>query len=190
MDNKLVKKLSQGEFLEKFSIKNCVEIFKKANTPIKTFNSKLESLSLIKKEYSKNFVISYINEWLINLNDYLNIQRKMTPEQIAETSIFIYNDYYYLNLADINLIFSRVKKGYYGKLYESLDGMKIIDFFMQYGNERANIVSQELDNQDSKYKIKDNKRTSDMTEISTAFKKASAFNEFKKNNIDLPKNFK
>ena len=61
----------------------------------------------------------------------------MNPNQIKQTAIMILDEYYYLNLADINLVFTRAKKGQYGNLYESLDGMKIFNWFDQYDIERS-----------------------------------------------------
>ena len=42
-----------------------------------------------------------------------------------------------MNLADINLIFKRIKKGEFGQLYTELDGVKILSWFEKYANERA-----------------------------------------------------
>lgn len=186
--NKGIRKLSQDEFLKEFNIENCLEIFNKVNTCISAFNTKTLTLASVNKEYSKKFVLAYIKMWIINLNDFLNIQRKMIPEQITETSMLIYNEFYYFNIADINLIFIRIKTGYYGKFYESIDGMKIIDFFFNYANERAKNISNDIDNKDSKYKIDDYKRSSDITDIKTAIDKAKGFEQFRKNNIELPDN--
>jgi hypothetical protein len=39
-------------------------------------------------------------------------------------------------------VFTKAKKGEYGKIYESLDGMKILQWFRDYTNERAESVLQ------------------------------------------------
>ena len=81
----------------------------------------------------------------------------MTPKQIKETAKYIYEEYYYFKLDDIYLIFTRIKKGEFGELFESLDGSKILKFFKMYANERANIYENESINQSDKQKYQDEK---------------------------------
>ncbi len=123
------------------------------NTIARCIKSEMPSIVLIKKENGYEKVIDIIMSWIIDLNDYLNISRKMNAGQIKQTSSMIVNDFYYMNIADINFVFTRVKKGYYGNLYESLDGMKIYLWFDQYATERAQTA---FDNQLNKHsKIKE-----------------------------------
>ena len=60
----------------------------------------------------------------------------MTPEQIDECAYYIVADFYNLNLADINLVFTDAKKGRYGELYESLNMAKILSWFQVYFEQR------------------------------------------------------
>ncbi|NQU53782.1 MAG: hypothetical protein HQ522_14730 [Bacteroidetes bacterium] len=126
-----------SQFLDNFSPGKCLRIFHKADTPALTMKSGAPTLATIKKEYSEDFLQAYIAVWIVNLNDFTNASRKMSPSQIEETAIFILQDYYYLNLADINLVFKRIKKGEFGQLFAELDGVKILSWFEKYANERA-----------------------------------------------------
>lgn len=141
MENKPAIKLNEGEFLVKFSPINCMMLYKNVSSAILAFQTNSISLVSIKKDYSQDFTLAYLEAWILNLNDFLSIARKMNNAQIQETAILIFDEFYYYNVADINLIFTRIKKGYYGKFYESIDGMKLIDIFYQYSNERANQVA-------------------------------------------------
>jgi hypothetical protein len=126
-----------SQFLTNFSPGKCLRIFKKADTPALTIKSGAPTLASIKKEYSEDFSQAYVAVWIVNLNDFINASRKMSPPQIEETAILILQEYYYLNLADINLIFKRIKKGEFGQLYTELDGIKLLSWFEKYTNERA-----------------------------------------------------
>ena len=55
----------------------------------------------------------------------------------------IFQDFYYLKIADLNLVFSNAKKGSYGNLYSSLDGSKIYQWFVTHDQERANAAYRE-----------------------------------------------
>ena len=129
-----------GMFCKKF---NAVMIFKKyhkVNTVKKAINDDYIKLSQIKKKFGQESVEAYLAVLILNLNESLNIIRKLTNNQISEIAAFIYDDYYFLNLAELNLFFSRIKKGFYGQLYEGIDIVKIMDFFAQYKKERNNYL--------------------------------------------------
>ena len=97
-------------------------------------------ISSIKKNYSEDFLIAYVAVWLVNLNDFVNASRKMTPTQIEETAVIIYQEFYYLNIADTNLVFRKIKKGEFGQLYTELDGVKILSWFEKYNQERMRVA--------------------------------------------------
>ena len=131
-------------FLKKFSPGKCLRVFSKIPTPALAMKSDAPTLASIRKNYSEDFMVAYIAVWIVNLNDFVNASRKMSPEQIEETAFMIYQEYYYLNLADINLVFRKIKKGEFGQLFAELDGMKILGWFEKYSQER---ISTAVDNQ-------------------------------------------
>ena len=118
-------------------------VLKKCNTPAKCMDSSTPALAEIKKEKGEEAALITIEAWILDLTDFLNISRPMNHGQIRQTAVLIMGDFYYLNIADINLIFTRAKKGYFGELYGSLDGSKIYQWFQQYDNERASIAYNE-----------------------------------------------
>lgn len=132
--DKIAKK---ENFIQKYSVPNSIEKFKKIKTSIDASKSNSKCLSTLKKENGEKNVRALIKMWLVSLNDFVNTSRKMSPEQIDEISLYIFQDYYYLTVADIYLLITDIKKGRYGQLYESLDGIKILSFFEKYANERA-----------------------------------------------------
>lgn len=61
----------------------------------------------------------------------------MKEAQIIETAEMIMFDYPYLSLADLNLVFGRAKRGFYGQIYNRLDGQIIMTWFSEYHDERC-----------------------------------------------------
>ena len=121
--------------------------FKHVKTVKLACQDQSDALSVIKKKVGEEVSLAIIKVWIINLNDYLNISRKMNPAQIDETANLIMEEFFYLKTSDIALIFKRIKTGYYGGFYESIDGMKILDMMHQYAEERINMHMNENDRQ-------------------------------------------
>ena len=127
-------------YIEKYNVRKCIREFRNIKTELQAYESKVESLAKIKKISGEKVPIALIQMWLLSLNNFVNVSRKLTVEQIEELSYHILTDYYYLNMADIYLIITNIKKGKYGQLYESLDGMKILSFFEQYADGRSSKI--------------------------------------------------
>lgn len=125
------------QFALAYSPGKCLRLFGKIDSPVLCMESSAPSLARVKKQYSDDFIIAYIALWIDNLNDFVNAVRKMNPVQIEETAILILQEYYYFNIADINLVFRKIKKGEFGQLFAELDGVKILSWFEQYARERA-----------------------------------------------------
>jgi hypothetical protein len=130
--------------------------FKHVKTIALAINEKCDSLASIRKKAGKEISLNIIKIWIINLNDFLNISRKMNPVQINETSELIYDEFYYLKTSDIALLMKRIKAGHYGQFYESIDGMKILDMFFQYAQERVNGILNNSEREDHEQKYKNN----------------------------------
>jgi len=114
--------------------------YKHVKTLKTAYSDKSDSLAVINKKVGKETSLLILETWIVNLNDFLNISRKMTPEQIKETADMIYDEFYYLKISDISLIFKRIKTGFYGEFYESIDGMKLLKMFADYSQERVNMI--------------------------------------------------
>ena len=141
---------TKQSFLAEYAPAKCLRVFHRENTPALAMGSSAPTLAGIRREYSEDFQIAYLSVWIVNLNDFVNALRKMTPEQIEETATIICQEYAYLNLADINLVFRKIKKGEFGQLFAEIDGMKVLSWFEQYARERmhtaADISMSQADN--------------------------------------------
>ena len=120
-----------------------IKNFRKIDSIKKAVESDTVSLAVLRKANSEKAVIEYIILWLVRLNEFLNISRKMSFEQMQQTAEYILQDYYYLKQADLYYIFSQAEKGRYGEFYDCLDGAKILSWFEKYDIERANFVYDE-----------------------------------------------
>lgn len=96
------------------------------------------TLSEIRKFYTSETPELLVEAWLYNLNDFVNVQNKLKSEQITEIAWLLVGQYSFLNMADLTLIFKRVKMGYYGPLYGNLSGESLCRWFGEYAREKSN----------------------------------------------------
>lgn len=82
----------------------------------------------------------------------MNLGKNMNPEQMNETAYMIMDEYPFLTLADINLVFKRAKMGEYGNLYDRLDGSIIMGWFKTYFTHRLEAAEAESIRQAGLYK--------------------------------------
>ena len=141
---------TKDQFLSNFAPGKCLRLYSKVDSPALAMQSEAPTLASIRKNYSEDFQIAFTAVWIVNLNDFINAKRKMTPVQIEETATMIVQDYPYFNLADINLVFRKIKKGEFGELFAELDGVKILSWFEAYSQERARTAAdQSMSNSES-----------------------------------------
>jgi len=62
--------------------------------------------------------------------------------QIQETSRLILSNFYNLTIPEIYLVINNAKMGFYGKLYDRIDGSIILSWFNSYFEERCNTYEQ------------------------------------------------
>tara|TARA_R110001632_G_C11055923_1_gene385234 strand:+ start:27 stop:518 length:492 start_codon:yes stop_codon:yes gene_type:complete len=106
-------------------------------------NSKnLTTVGSLKRNHGSNFSNAILMGWLIYFNKLVNQKKSMTEDQISITATFIEEDYYWLSFQDIALIFKNIMKGNYGKLYESFDTLKLMDFFKTYAGQRIDLAEE------------------------------------------------
>lgn len=106
-------------------------------TPLACANSEAYSLSGMRKIYGECEVVFMLAAWIIDIQRFLNISAKMDSGQINETARMILDDFWALNNADVNLVMSRAKRGFYGQLFGRIDGQIIYQWFAEYFEERC-----------------------------------------------------
>ena len=99
-----------------------------------------------------------VAEMLINLNEFSNVSRKMNASQIAETVKILLQEYPNLSLQEYQVFFNRIRSGFYGQLYDSLDGIKIMAFVRQFYDEINEAYNRKVYENDYRRKVEANTR--------------------------------
>ena len=152
--------MSKQDFLANNSVPQCVKRLSHVRSVKDALKEEGISLATMNKEYSKDYALAYIEMWIVSLNDFISVKNKMSRDQIQETAIYIYDDYYYLKVPDLKLFFTNVKKGFYGEFYNHLDGTRIMAWLEKYVSDRME-TSLSMDNRKDKdiYKRRNDRRT-------------------------------
>ena len=141
----------------------------------------MPSIATVKRKFGDDFIQAYIEGWVVNIREFINVGKKMTDEQTRETAILIVDEYYNMNLADINLIFKNAKLGKYGKYYDRLDGQIILSWFEQHFSERCKLAAEESIREAENYKDDPFQRTSTSVKMNEFIKKSTTrevYNDF------------
>ena len=124
-------------------------------------------MGTVKKVYGDDFAQAYIETWIVNISEFVNIGKNMNENQIYETAQMIMDSYPYFTLADINLIFKKAKKGDFGQIYDRLDGQIIFSWFTKYDSLRCLEAEEQSINQANYFKDRDTRpHDRDITKIS------------------------
>lgn len=92
-------------------------------------------------------MVAYIETWLYDFNDSINVKTKLTANQIMETASEIHAQYMSLSIPDLTYFFNQLKNGKYTEkgFFESMDRSKImmaLDRFFDERCETAAILSE------------------------------------------------
>jgi hypothetical protein len=120
-----------------------IEQIFKYNTP---------SISEVRKDFGRDFIIAYLKTWIINLNDFINVKMKMNKVQTEETARLIVKEFYCLTITDIYFVFESAKRGLYGKFYDRIDGTMILEWFRNHFKDRCNAFEKKLLEEDLRKK--------------------------------------
>lgn len=87
-------------------------------------------------------VITCIELLIVKLAMSVNVGKNIEPHQAADISQSIYKKYYKLSIEEVALVLKKGRAGEFGKLYDRLDEMIIMDWFEKYdcGHERESLV--------------------------------------------------
>lgn len=143
----------------------------------------MPSIVSLKMNFGTDFIQAYIEGWVVNIREFINVGKKMTDEQTQETAMLIVDEYYNLNLADINFIFKNAKLGKYGKYYDRLDGQIILSWFEEHFNNRCMVAADESILEADKFKNDPFERTCGTIALNTFTKKIETIIEKSKFNL-------
>lgn len=114
-------------------------------TKIQDVFSKTEiSLQIIDEAFlneNKKIGVAYVAEWLLMLNDFLNINKTIPVKSIRQLAYMIFKRHSHLTLADLKLLFEFILESKYGVFYGSVDTQTILTSFSQYSMERKEVIN-------------------------------------------------
>jgi hypothetical protein len=122
------------------------------NSHLAACDSNLPTLGQIKKATGSETAQAYIEMWIINLLNFVNVGKTMNDDQVFETAMMILAEYPFLNIADINLVFKMAKLGKMGQFYDRLDGQVILSWFETYLSQRSAASAERSINESLQYK--------------------------------------
>jgi hypothetical protein len=101
------------------------------------------------REIRDVFGIETIQNWVSiqvdNLNDFCNVREKMTDKQKDELSHIIACQYGGLNIAEVSLMFMKVKGGDFGEFYGILDTVRFMSIIKKFMVERRYVLEKEYE---------------------------------------------
>lgn len=107
------------------------------NTVEKVFESETPSLASISRHCGTGKAKAWVEAWILELLDFINVKQSMGVAQISLTADFILERYACLTVADIQLVFKRAMAGDYGPFYGKLDGSMILGWLRTYFDQRC-----------------------------------------------------
>jgi len=113
-----------------------LKVYRSLNLVEECLKSKSPTLARTKREKGLEFTEAFLQAWLINLNEILNLNKPMTETQIILCTQEVLNNYSAMNVSDLTLLFKRIMRGEFGEFYESLSIPKVLTFFRDYYEER------------------------------------------------------
>lgn len=136
----------------KFSPKACLKTFKGVKTVKQALMVKAPSVGMMVRQYGDTVMEGFIEMWLINLNESINLKRPLKEHQMEECAILVLEEFRHLTIADINIIFRKAKLGEYGELYETLSIDKVLTWFREYFEVRCDVAGSMTRQEADKFK--------------------------------------
>jgi len=103
-------------------------------------DSGIPSLAKVRKEKGEEPTIQILTHYIKEVNKYFNFKVKMTDQQTFITCKLILKDYYWLNMADLKIVFENMLAKKYGDYYGKLDGGDFMDGFKAYSDDRLGLA--------------------------------------------------
>jgi len=120
-------------------VQQSLATIKTANDALAVYN-KVPSLAKLRKEFGSDKIEAIIKLYLIEITELVNLKRPLTEPQIEYIAKEVLSTYYMLTIADVHVIFRKIKHGEFGSMYESMDVPKVLKIFQLYFDERCEIA--------------------------------------------------
>ena len=130
-------RFNEKEFVVQFNLDYCLKRYSEIKTAESALLSNKIKVRELAKVYTEDAVLVWIESWIANLAAFKDIS--IEESQVKKTAMFILEEVYMLNLAELTLLFKRIMKG--SIFYNKFDGTTIIHAARDYRQERGRILS-------------------------------------------------
>lgn len=100
-------------------------------------NSERPSIAAIRKSEGDLPTIAFLIDVIGENIKFFNVGKHMNDAQLVETAKLIAQEFYFLKPDDLVIFFNRLKSGFYGELFDRLDGQIIMLKLREYCEERT-----------------------------------------------------
>lgn len=109
---------------------------------LKSPNKQLSGIRKLFGQHGDFVIHAFLNVVIADLVSFFNLGKNMNDQQIKQTSQLIISEYWFLKPEDFKLCFNQAKKGRYGKVFDRIDGMVIMEWLNQYCLERTEVADE------------------------------------------------
>jgi len=125
-----------------YSPAKCTRAYRRCRTIAVAMGSGAPTLSKIRRELGERFLEAYIKLWFVDLNELLQLKKPLTERQIDDMATRVADQYGSLNLADLTLVFERVKNGDTGQIYDRITIPTAMRWFRDYMEDRMSTAAE------------------------------------------------
>lgn len=98
-----------------------------------------KGIGAIRAQIGEESIIAAIALLLTDLVKFFNLGKTMNSYQLAETAKLILKEFYWLKIEDLRIFFERMKTGFYGQMFDRIDGQVIMIHLRDYCEERITV---------------------------------------------------
>jgi len=95
------------------------------------------SLATLKMYRGEDKMLATLCALIMRANEMLNVGKAMSDWQVKETAKLIFDEYYFLTVADFKVCFSNGVRGKYGQIFDRIDSNVIFHWLAEHCDERA-----------------------------------------------------
>lgn len=129
------------------------------DTPEKSVCCGVMSVCKAISEFGRTEVEKLLVLQLMRLERMLNVSKPMQTDALAEIAVMVTDiivaDDVEINLADLEIVFSRAAKGDYGKFYGGFGSAEVLGWFTDYLSEKAEAFVNFRERESSRYRTVD-----------------------------------
>lgn len=136
------------KFIEQFNFDFCASRYREFKTQKSALLSKKINLREVAATYNTKTPEALLSLWLTNLCIYMDFS--IMQVQISPTAKYMVEEIGMLNMAELTLLFHRIREGFYGEFYGKFNPQIVLRACREYRQERGRIISKMNSEEQSK----------------------------------------